>query len=378
MEPALRASRARIARAVRRAECTIGAERGDSLEAAARNARYAVAGRGARARRSAGHRAASGRPGRDAVASAAPRGWRSGLVGDAGVRGVRRPAASRGRCSTVTRADRSGRAASATALGRGPHQRRHALLAQLPAPSVHAADSRALAGRGPGASRAARHTWPTPQRLLNERRGPGPRRACRRRRPFGERLRALPVARRRNALRAFIARAGLEMPEASRLKEMSGPLLAARADAQPEVRWAGARHAPERGRLELQEVKRKPSQIEFIAKSWRWQTDRRLILEQVVPSSSSMMPRAPSISTRLPDVARAARRAGWRERCARRRARARERSSRCCRTRRFPSRSARACRCCSRGSSLIAAGDRWIDASVAATVKSRRRARLEI
>ena len=44
------------------------------------------------------------------------------------------------------------------------------------------------------------------------------------------------------------------MPEASRLEEMSGPLLEARADAQPEVRWANARIRRRAGRLELRDV----------------------------------------------------------------------------------------------------------------------------
>ena len=79
-------------------------------------------------------------------------------------------------------------------------------------------------------------------RLLDERAAQDLAAARRWRGALGQRACArLPMARRRNALRAFIARAGLEMPEASRLKEMSGPLLEARADAQPEVRWAGAR-----------------------------------------------------------------------------------------------------------------------------------------
>ena len=80
-------------------------------------------------------------------------------------------------------------------------------------------------------------------------------------------MRALPVSRRRNALRAFIGRHGVEMPDASRLKEMSGPLLAARADAQPEVAWADARIVRRSGRLELHQ--RQPAR-EFVAKSWRW------------------------------------------------------------------------------------------------------------
>ena len=90
-------------------------------------------------------------------------------------------------------------------------------------------------------------------------------------------LRALPMGRRRNALRAFIARHDVEMPETSRLKEISGALLAARADAQPEVAWSAARIVRRGGRLELQKS-REPVR-EFVAKSWRWQADRRLILE---------------------------------------------------------------------------------------------------
>ena len=53
-------------------------------------------------------------------------------------------------------------------------------------------------------------------------------------------LRALAPERRRNALRFWITAAGFRAPPASRLGEIAGPLLAARADAQPCVRWPGA------------------------------------------------------------------------------------------------------------------------------------------
>jgi tRNA(Ile)-lysidine synthase len=50
-------------------------------------------------------------------------------------------------------------------------------------------------------------------------------------------LRALPLSRRRNALRFWIARAGYLAPDTRRLEEIAGPLLAARADANPFVEW---------------------------------------------------------------------------------------------------------------------------------------------
>ena len=59
-------------------------------------------------------------------------------------------------------------------------------------------------------------------------------------------LRALTPDRRRNALRCWIAAAGRKPPPSSRLEEVAGPLLEARDDAQPRVAWEGAvveRHA---------------------------------------------------------------------------------------------------------------------------------------
>jgi tRNA(Ile)-lysidine synthase len=53
-------------------------------------------------------------------------------------------------------------------------------------------------------------------------------------------LRRLAPERRRNALRFWIAAAGVLTPPASRLEEIAGPLLAAREDAQPLVAWEGA------------------------------------------------------------------------------------------------------------------------------------------
>jgi tRNA(Ile)-lysidine synthase len=53
-------------------------------------------------------------------------------------------------------------------------------------------------------------------------------------------LRALPVDRRRNALRFWITSAGYLAPDARRLEEIAGPLLDARPDANPFVEWGRA------------------------------------------------------------------------------------------------------------------------------------------
>jgi tRNA(Ile)-lysidine synthase len=54
-------------------------------------------------------------------------------------------------------------------------------------------------------------------------------------------LRRLSGARRRNALRYWISSAGALVPPTSLLNELAGALLSARADAQPFVAWEGAR-----------------------------------------------------------------------------------------------------------------------------------------
>jgi tRNA(Ile)-lysidine synthase len=53
-------------------------------------------------------------------------------------------------------------------------------------------------------------------------------------------LRRLPLAERINALRVWFAERDLPSPDYARLREISGPMLAARSDAMPSVRWQGA------------------------------------------------------------------------------------------------------------------------------------------
>jgi tRNA(Ile)-lysidine synthase len=187
-------------------------------------------------------------------------------------------------------------------------------------------------------------------------------------------LRVLPAGRRRNALRGFIARHGIEMPETSRLQEMSGPLLDARVDAQPEVAWANARMVRFDGRLELQKARGPAS--EFIVKSWHWHDDRRLVLgaEQGVleiiddPAGPIDLARLPKRLSIRPRVGGERLRPG---------ALARTQTLKSLlQTARIPAGKRARIPLLYADSRLIAAGDRWIDASIAATVKSRRRARL--
>jgi tRNA(Ile)-lysidine synthase len=65
------------------------------------------------------------------------------------------------------------------------------------------------------------------------------------------RLRALNADRRRNAVRFWITRAGFVVPDTRRLDEIVGPLLNARVDANPQVSWKGVRLQRHMDRLAL-------------------------------------------------------------------------------------------------------------------------------
>lgn len=62
-------------------------------------------------------------------------------------------------------------------------------------------------------------------------------------------LRALPLDRRRNALRFWITRGGFLAPDTRRLEELAGPLLNARPDANPFVAWGEGEGAVRAQRL---------------------------------------------------------------------------------------------------------------------------------
>jgi tRNA(Ile)-lysidine synthase len=130
-----------------------------------------------------------------------------------------------------------------------------------------------------------------------------------------------------------------------------------------------------RGRLELQ--KSREPRVEFIAKSWRWHEDRRLILGGETGALELMVDAAGPVDLgRLPAVLSLRPRVGGERLRPSARARSRTLKS-LLQTEKIPAEERARLPLLFAGEHLIAVGDRWIDASIAATVKSRRCARIK-
>jgi tRNA(Ile)-lysidine synthase len=91
-------------------------------------------------------------------------------------------------------------------------------------------------------------------------------------------LRRLAPPARANALRLWIAEHGLPAPDQARLEEINGPMLAARVDASPSVRWQGAvlrRHADRLYAFAADEaLSAEPIEVPI----WRWRTQAWICL----------------------------------------------------------------------------------------------------
>jgi tRNA(Ile)-lysidine synthase len=102
----------------------------------------------------------------------------------------------------------------------------------------------AVRARWPAAARSgvrsARHAAEA-QRLLDELARADVERAADGAALSAARLRTMSPERRRNALRYWIAQSGHPLPDTRRLAQLAGPLLEARADANPQVLWRGTR-----------------------------------------------------------------------------------------------------------------------------------------
>ncbi len=88
-------------------------------------------------------------------------------------------------------------------------------------------------------------------------------------------LRALPPARRRNALRFWISQSGRILPDARRLEEIAVVLLAARVGANPVVRWGSVQVQRHAGRLTLEELRPAAQAFEI---TWNPRRKSRLAL----------------------------------------------------------------------------------------------------
>ena len=195
-------------------------------------------------------------------------------------------------------------------------------------------------------------------------------------------LRRLSSARRRNVLRAFIARAGLEMPSTAQMMEIAGSLLVARPDSQPEIKWWGSVIRRRAGRLELHVESENPPelQLETVLKSWHWKDDREFIVNGAGDFLSLVDDPSGAIDLdKLPRALQLRSRQGGETLRPGPRARTQSLKKLLQAARLTVEERARLPLLFAgvgpKGR-LIAAGDRWLDASVSATVKSRRRARL--
>ena len=194
-------------------------------------------------------------------------------------------------------------------------------------------------------------------------------------------LKALPPARRKNALRQFIRRAGATVPSSVTMTEIANKLLAVRQDAKPEVSWLGFVMQRRAGRLEL-EVKSQDagaSRLESSFKSWRWGRER----ECVINDDGGRLclvddPHGPIDLDALPPLLEIRPRTGGESLRPGPRARTQTLKKLMQAARLTVEERARLPLLFGEGPKgrLIAAGERWLDAHVMANVKSRRRARL--
>jgi tRNA(Ile)-lysidine synthase len=195
-------------------------------------------------------------------------------------------------------------------------------------------------------------------------------------------LRALPRARRYNALRAWIAGFGLDAPSTAQAIEIGGRVLTARPDSHPEFEWNGSIIQRHSGRLVL--MVKSPDRVEaateLISKSWHWTRDRECVLNRAGDTLALVDDAAGPIDLdALPEIVEIRAREGGETLRPGPRARTQAlkkllQSAKMGVEARaklplvFSGKGAK--------SRLICAGDRWTDASVMANDKSQRRARL--
>jgi tRNA(Ile)-lysidine synthase len=204
---------------------------------------------------------------------------------------------------------------------------------------------------------------------------------------FVPRLRSLDADRRRNVVRFWIVRAGFATPDTRRLEEIVGPLLDARADANPYVEWNGVRLQRHADLLSLSALpagsvaKRSAARATSPAASdatqtWNWRTDAMLALGDA-GGALTIQPDAhgPLDLDALPEtLTLRARRGGERLRPSR--GRPTKTLKALLQEARMPLPERERLPLLFAGEQLIAAGDRWIDSSVQAQVHTHRRGRL--
>ena len=228
-------------------------------------------------------------------------------------------------------------------------------------------------------SRSAKHAAEA-RRLLDALALADVERAANGRELFVPRLRALDADRRRNAVRFWIARAGFALPDTRRLDEIVGPLLDARADANPQVSWNGVSVQRHADLLSLSTTPARKGAPRGApppdALEWRWQSHATLALGET-GSTLTIVPdrHGPLDLDALPETLLLRPRRGG-ERLRPSRGRPTKTLKALLQEARVPLAERERLPLVFAGDRLIAAGDRWVEASVQATGGTPRRGRL--
>jgi tRNA(Ile)-lysidine synthase len=194
-------------------------------------------------------------------------------------------------------------------------------------------------------------------------------------------LRRLSPERRRNALRYWITAAGLLAPSSRQLEQLCGPLLDARPDAQPRVAWQGARVWREADLVHLQAHARSPQRPGRRATpdaplTWRWALRRPLRLPGGRGALTlEVASRGPLSLAALPPVLTVRQRRGG-ERLRPVPGGPRRTLKGLLQEARVPLEERARLPLIFAGETLLAVGERWLDATVQAHAGTARRGRL--
>ena len=232
-------------------------------------------------------------------------------------------------------------------------------------------------GAGAAVSRSARHAAEA-RRLLDALALADVERASVGRSLSVPRLRSLDADRRRNALRFWIAREGFTAPDTRRLDEVAGPLLDARPDSNPQVRWNDTLVERNADILAIRDGSDRsaPNLAQPVDVAWAWRESSRLQLVALAGELTIEQDRhGPLDLDALPEMLAVRGRRGGESLRPRAGGRTRKLKSLLQEARvslvdrdRLPLIYA--------GEKLIAVSDRWLDASVQATAGAGNRARL--
>jgi len=194
-------------------------------------------------------------------------------------------------------------------------------------------------------------------------------------------LRTLPAERRRNALRHWIVAAGFLAPPSRGLQEISGALLAARPDTQPLVAWQGVRIRREQDLLVLRAAPAQAARAGAARtqpaeppRSWRWQRQRTLALARGSLTLKSDARGPLDLDALAPQLTLRERRGGERLRPVR--GGPRRALKGLLQEARIPVEERARLPLLFAGERLLAVADLWLDESVQAAPASRRRGRL--